>query len=163
MKPLEIVGAVALSAAVIGVPVALKRRAAAAVTATALAPCTEGASTAGACGQAPGGVAASSTKGRALPKLVDLGTTTCAPCKAMLVVIDELERGYHDELAVEFVNVQQQPESAEPYHVRVIPTQVFLDQSGRELFRHTGFWSTQQIVTKWGYLGVPLHAPQPVR
>jgi thioredoxin 1 len=163
MKPIQIAGAVALAAAVIAVPLVLKRRAAASAAATAIAPCADGASTSGACGGLPGSAAQATSKGRALPKLVDLGTTTCAPCKAMLVVVDELERGYHDELAVEFINVQTQPEAAEPYGIRVIPTQVFLGSDGRELFRHTGFFSTAQIVKKWGELGVPLRAPQAVR
>jgi thioredoxin 1 len=159
MKPIEIAGAVALAAAVIGVPLVLKHRAAAGA---AIGPCADGASTAGACGEAPGGAVQATTKGRALPKLVDLGTTTCAPCKAMLVVMDELERTYGAELAVEFINVQQQPEAAEPYGVRVIPTQVFLASDGRELFRHVGFYSADAIVKKWAELGVPL-AAQPVR
>lgn len=158
MKPAQIAGAVALSAVVIGVPVALKRRAAPPIAAEGAAACG-GASSAAAC--APAAPAAATT--RALPRLVDLGTTTCVPCKAMLVVIAELEKAYPGELAVEFVNVQTEPEKAEPYGVRVIPTQVFVGADGRELFRHTGYFSTAQIVKKWAELGVPLRGAQPVR
>lgn len=143
MKKSQILWAAALSGAVILVPLALKRRsggepARAEITATAAAPSAVNASA------------------RKLPKLVDLGTTTCAPCKAMLGVMSELEQSYADQLAVEFINVQQQGDAAAQYGVRVIPTQVFLDQDGREVFRHTGFYSTEAIVKKWQELGYPL-------
>jgi thioredoxin 1 len=157
VKPAQIAGAIALSVVVIGVPLALKRRAAPPIAPEGAAACGE-ASSSVACAPAPAGTAA-----RALPKLVDLGTTTCAPCKAMLVVVAELEKAYPGELAVEFVNVQTEPEKAEPYGVRVIPTQVFVGADGRELFRHTGYFSTAQIVKKWAELGVPLRGAQPVR
>jgi thioredoxin 1 len=155
VSPRRVAGAVALAAAVVGVPLALKRRSApATATPEATAACAD--ATSAACG-------AAGTSSHALPKLVDLGTTTCAPCKAMLVVVGELEKAYPGELAVEFINVQTQAELAAPYGVRVIPTQVFVAADGRELFRHTGFFSTEQIVKKWADLGVPLGASRPVR
>jgi thioredoxin 1 len=128
----KILAALALSALVVGVPLALKRRAA---------------------GPA---VRAEPAAVRRLPRLVDLGTTTCAPCKAMLTVVAELERSYDGQLTVEFINVQQQEEASRRFGVRVIPTQVFLDPDGKELFRHTGFYATEAIVAKWRELGYPL-------
>jgi thioredoxin 1 len=136
----QILLAAVLSAAVIGVPFALKRKASGASIRA------EGA----------GVPAAIAPNARALPKLVDLGTTTCAPCKAMLGVVAELESGYGHQLAVEFINVQQQEEASRRYGVRVIPTQVFLDPEGKELFRHTGFYGTEAIVAKWRELGYPM-------
>jgi hypothetical protein len=35
---------------------------------------------------------------------------------------------------------------AEPYNIRVIPTQVFLDENGVEFFRHEGFFAKEKIV-----------------
>jgi len=139
----QILLAAALSGAVFLIPLALKHRssgepARAEIAATAAVP------------------AVGTGSARKLPKLVDLGTATCAPCKAMLVVMGELEQSYEGQLAVEFINVQQQADAAAPYGVRVIPTQVFLDAEGRELFRHTGFLSTEAIVRKWQDLGYRL-------
>jgi thioredoxin 1 len=132
--------AAVLSAAVIFVPLALKRRAASASIRAENA----------------GAPAAPVADARPLPKLVDLGTTTCAPCKAMLGVVAELESGYGHQLAVEFINVQQQEDATRRYGVKVIPTQVFLDPEGKELFRHTGFFATEAIVAKWRDLGYPM-------
>jgi len=40
--------------------------------------------------------------------------------------------------------------------VEMIPTQIFLDASGKELFRHTGFFGKEDILAKWKELGVDL-------
>ena len=132
----KVLVAAALSAVVIAVPLYLKRRP---------APVAAHAEPVAAVASA-----------RRLPRLVDLGTTSCAPCKAMLGVVAELERSYTGQLAVEFVNVQQDEEAGRKYGVEVIPTQVFLDPDGKELFRHTGFYATEAIVAKWRELGYPL-------
>jgi thioredoxin 1 len=131
--------AVGIAAVVIGAPLALKHRAAPPVKAES---------------------ARAQAAAQRVPRLVDLGTTTCAPCKAMLVVMDDLERSYGNQLAVEFINVQQQEEASRKYGVRVIPTQIFLDPDGKELFRHTGFFATEAVVAKWRELGYPL-TPRP--
>lgn len=151
--------AVALALAVIGVPLALKRRGAGDIAADAPSS-PASASSVGAVG-AVGAVAKSAEAPRPLPKLVDLGTRTCAPCKAMLGVLDELERGYGGQLAVEFINVAEDEAKAAPYAVDVIPTQVFVAPDGKELFRHVGFFSTAAIVQKWGELGFALGPPAP--
>jgi thioredoxin 1 len=141
--------ALGLAAAVIGIPLALKHRGGDAIQVD------QAAAPSAVAPAASSSIAAAATP-RPLPKLVDLGTRTCAPCKAMLGVLDELERGYGGQLAVEFINVAEQEEKAAPYAVDVIPTQVFLGPDGKELFRHVGFFSRTAIVQKWGELGFPL-------
>ena len=92
----------------------------------------------------------------ALPKLVDLGTTTCAPCRVMLGVMADLRQRYPDAMKVEFVNVAEQPAEAERLAIRVIPTQIFFAPDGRELYRHVGVFRTEEVVTKWAELGFPV-------
>ena len=96
---------------------------------------------------------------KALPRFVDLGTTSCAPCRVMIGVMAELEQRYPGAMRVEFVNVNSQPEEAERYGVQVIPTQVFLSPDGRELFRHVGVFRTEEVVAKWAELGFPMTPP----
>jgi thioredoxin 1 len=158
MRTNEKLWAVGLVALVVGVPLALKHRTSAARPESArpdtTATCPGGAvSSAGVCGSTPSAPASAPVAARPLPKLLDLGTRTCAPCKAMLTVLDELERGYPEQLAVEFINVQENETAAEKWAVDVIPTQVFLGSDGRELYRHVGFISSDAIVKKWGELG----------
>ena len=89
-----------------------------------------------------------------LPRLVDLGSTTCIPCKMMAPVLDELGKEYAGRMHVEFINVNENPDAGKPFGIKLIPTQVFIDASGKELWRHEGFISKQDILAKWRELGV---------
>jgi thioredoxin 1 len=90
---------------------------------------------------------------KALPRFVDLGTTTCAPCKVMLGVMAELEQKYPGVMTIEFVNVQEQPDAAQRYGIQTIPSQIFYAPDGRELYRHVGVFRAEAIIAKWAELG----------
>ncbi len=94
-----------------------------------------------------------------LPRLVDLGSDTCIPCKMMMPVLDELKKEYAGRLSVEFYDVRKDPSVGAQYGIRVIPTQIFYDAAGNERFRHEGFFSKEDILAKWKELGVDLAAP----
>jgi thioredoxin 1 len=89
----------------------------------------------------------------ALPRLVDLGTLSCQPCKMMVPVLEELRQKYSGKMQVDFINVAEDRAAGSQYRVRVIPLQIFFDASGKELFRHEGYWPTADIVAKWKELG----------
>lgn len=91
-----------------------------------------------------------------LPRFVDVGTTTCAPCRVMLGVMEELEARCPDTLKVEFVHTGEDPEAAERLGIRAIPTQLFYAPDGKELFRHTGVMRAGDVVAKWAELGFAL-------
>jgi thioredoxin 1 len=94
-----------------------------------------------------------------VPTFIDIGTTTCAPCKMMLRVMGELEAQYPGKLRIEFVNIKDDPDALASYGISVIPAQIFKSPDGRELFRHKGFFSTKDVVAKWKELGYDLGAP----
>jgi len=91
-----------------------------------------------------------------LPRLVDLGSTTCVPCKMMTPILDSLSKSYKGKLMVEFINVSESPKAAEEYNVRMIPTQVFFDKNGHEFFRHVGFYPKEDILAKFREHGINL-------
>jgi len=91
-----------------------------------------------------------------LPQLIDFGAGTCATCKMMEVVLTELSAEHGDQISVRFVDVWENEEASEAYSIRMIPTQVFLDAEGNELFRHEGFISKEDILGKWAELGIRL-------
>ena len=91
-----------------------------------------------------------------LPWLVDLGADKCIPCKMMIPVLEELSTKYKDRLKVEFYDVWKNPAPGQQYGIRVIPTQIFLDPDGKELFRHEGYFSKEDILTRWKKLGFDL-------
>ena len=88
-----------------------------------------------------------------LPRMVDLGADKCVPCKMMAPILDELRETYAGQLEVEFIDVWKDPAPGKQYGIRVIPTQIFFDERGEELFRHQGFMSREDILAKWGELG----------
>lgn len=95
---------------------------------------------------------------KGLPRLVDLGADKCIPCKMMAPLLVELKSEYEGTLKVEFIDVWKNPDEAPKYGIKLIPTQIFFDASGKELFRHEGFYSKEDILSKWKELGVELSA-----
>lgn len=91
-----------------------------------------------------------------LPRLVELGADRCVPCKLMAPILEELRNEYAGTLQIESIDVWKNPDAARQYGIRVIPTQIFYDASGRELFRHVGFFPKEDILAKWKELGVRL-------
>lgn len=88
-----------------------------------------------------------------LPLLIDLGADKCIPCKMMAPILEELSAEYKDKLEIEFIDVWKNPQEGRKYNIRVIPVQIFLAPDGKELFRHEGFFSKENILTKWKELG----------
>ena len=91
-----------------------------------------------------------------LPKLIDLGADKCIPCKMMAPILKELKTEYAGRLDVEFIDVWKNPAPGRQYKIQLIPTQIFFDVSGKELFRHEGFFGKEDILAKWKELGVDL-------
>jgi thioredoxin 1 len=71
-------------------------------------------------------------------------------------ILEELAEEYADKFETVFIDIAQNEEAKEEYSVRVIPTQVFFDAEGNELFRHEGFFSKEDILAKWRELGIDL-------
>jgi thioredoxin 1 len=93
-----------------------------------------------------------------VPLLLDLGATNCIPCKMMAPILDELREEYRGRFDVVFIHIFENKEAISRYNVRVIPTQIFFNAEGKELFRHQGFYSKEQIIVKWKEFGVNLEA-----
>ena len=88
-----------------------------------------------------------------LPRLVDLGSDRCQSCLAMVPVLEALAKEYDGRLEVVFIDVWKDQTAADRYGIQLIPTQIFFDSDGTELFRHRGFFSKKEILSKWTELG----------
>jgi thioredoxin 1 len=91
-----------------------------------------------------------------LPRLVDLGADKCIPCKMMAPILEELRQEYKGKLEVTFIDVWKNQDAGRQYGIRLIPTQIFFDASGKELYRHEGFFAKEDILAKWRELGIKL-------
>ncbi|MGC8747855.1 MAG: thioredoxin family protein [Candidatus Kapaibacteriota bacterium] len=78
---------------------------------------------------------------------IELGSVNCIPCKKMQPIMKSIKERYGEQLEVIFYDVwkPEQKKFAEIYRIRVIPTQVFLDDKGKEFFRHEGFFPESEI------------------
>jgi len=96
-----------------------------------------------------------------VPRLVDLGASKCIPCKMMAPILKELRREYAGRFRVEFYDVWESPGIAREYGIRIIPTQIFYGADGKELWRHEGFLSKEDILGKWKELGYDFSGAKP--
>lgn len=96
--------------------------------------------------------------GAQTPKLLDLGSKSCIPCKMMAPLLEELTKEYAGRLQVEFIDVWLKENAAKgkEYGINAIPTQIFFAPDGKELWRHEGFLSKEDILAKWKELGYDL-------
>jgi thioredoxin 1 len=97
----------------------------------------------------------------ALPVLLDLGSDSCVACKTMAPILDEMRETLEGQIHVRFVDVRKNRSMAAEHGVKVIPTQIFFDEDGRELFRHQGFYGRENILAKWAELGYTFDEPVP--
>ncbi|MHC4193703.1 MAG: thioredoxin domain-containing protein [Planctomycetota bacterium] len=92
--------------------------------------------------------------GSGLPTLLQIGSPTCPPCKRMTPILDELRTKYAKKFQVRYIDLGKNKSAGMKYGLRAIPTQIFYDTKGREVFRHVGFYSEKDILTTWKTLGV---------
>ena len=77
----------------------------------------------------------------------------------MAPILDGMRKEYAGRMHVDFIDVRENPAAAEKYGIRLIPTQVFYGAAGKELARHEGFMSREDILEQWAVLGIALDAP----
>ncbi len=79
---------------------------------------------------------------------IELGSVRCIPCQKMVPIMESVEKNYGDQVKVVFYDVwtpEGQP-YGQKYGIKLIPTQVFLDENGEEYFRHEGFFPEEELV-----------------
>lgn len=100
--------------------------------------------------RAPGGEALG------VPRMLELGSVSCIPCKMMKPVMEELQKEYGPNLRVDFIDVWQDPDEGRKYGIESIPTQILYDTNGNEIYRHVGFWPKDEIANAFREHGVDL-------
>lgn len=86
--------------------------------------------------------------------MVDLGAKKCIPCKMMAPILAKLEKAYKGKAAIVFIDVWENKEQAPRFKVRAIPTQIFFNEKGKEVFRHVGFFDEKSIVEQLNRMGI---------
>lgn len=86
--------------------------------------------------------------------MLDLGADKCKPCKMMAPILEELKDNYEGRAEIIFIDVWKNREVAKEYGIRAIPTQIFFNEKGEEVKRHTGFMDKETIIKNLSELGV---------
>jgi thioredoxin 1 len=86
--------------------------------------------------------------------MVDLGAHKCIPCKMMAPILKKLTADYEDRAAVVFIDVWKDASQGKKFKISTIPTQIFFNEQGKEVYRHQGFLSEEAIVGQFAKMGV---------
>jgi thioredoxin 1 len=86
--------------------------------------------------------------------MIDLGAKKCISCKMMAPILEKMERVYKGKATIAFIDVWENREQAQRFRIRSIPTQIFFDRDGKEVYRHVGFFAEKEIVAQLEKMGV---------
>jgi thioredoxin 1 len=82
------------------------------------------------------------------PVLLEFGRGICPICKQMETVLNQVKESYGDQVEVRLVYIDKDEPLFQQYKVMLVPTQVFLDASGKEVDRHIGGLSKEEVIKK---------------
>jgi thioredoxin 1 len=91
---------------------------------------------------------------KGMATMVDLGANECIPCKMMVPVMEKVKKKYKGKAAIIFIDVWKDKAPAKRFGIRAIPTQIFFDKEGKEIYRHEGFMSEAEIDRVFSKMGV---------
>jgi thioredoxin 1 len=91
--------------------------------------------------------------------MIDLGAKKCIPCKMMAPIMEKMEKAYEGKADIVFIDVWENRQPAQRFKIRAIPTQIFFNANGEEVYRHVGFLDEKSIIKQMTKMGVA--APEP--
>jgi len=86
--------------------------------------------------------------------MIDLGAKKCIPCKMMAPIMVKMEKAYEGKADIVFIDVWENRQPAQRFKVRAIPTQIFFNAQGEEVYRHVGFLDEKSIIDQMTKMGV---------
>ena len=87
--------------------------------------------------------------------LVDLGAGPVVPCQNDGPHIGKTGKSLSGQGGCAcFHRFRKNPDEAKRFNLQVIPTQIFYDKNGNEVYRHMGFMEEKDIVAVLNKLGV---------
>jgi thioredoxin 1 len=89
------------------------------------------------------------------PVLVDFGANSCVPCRQMRPILKEVSNEYGEKAVVLVIDVYKYQNLAREHKIQMLPTLVFFDSKGKEVFRQVGIMDKEKIVAKLKEIGMP--------
>jgi len=82
------------------------------------------------------------------PVVAEFGANSCDNCRAMKPVLSALAREHGERMTVVDIDLRKTTGYASRYQIQLMPTQVFFDAQGREIGRHAGLISGDEILAR---------------
>lgn len=92
--------------------------------------------------------------GSGKPVLVDFGANSCIPCRQLRPILKEVSKECSEKAAVLVIDVYKYQDLAREHKIMLIPTLVFFDSKGKEVFRHIGLLDKEKIIGKLNEIGM---------
>ncbi len=84
----------------------------------------------------------------AKPALYEFGAGYCFSCKEMAKIMAQLKSTHGSQVEFRMVYADKEKELFHRYKIVLIPTQVFLNAAGKEVDRHLGALSREEVLRK---------------
>ena len=97
------------------------------------------------------------------PALVNVGVAACPPCRRMAGSLLDLQENYDSVFETHYYDMHKHAGVSDKLDIRMVPTQVFFDKDGVELYRHEGYLSRKHILETWADLGYDVEIVSPSR
>jgi len=88
------------------------------------------------------------------PVLVDFGSNSCIPCRQLRPILQEIKKEQEGKLEVLVIDVYKNQGLSSEYKIQLIPTLVFFDSKGKEMFRHQGFKPKAALMEELKKIGI---------
>ena len=82
------------------------------------------------------------------PVILEFARKLCPICKKMEQVLKEVQAQYPGQLEVKLVYIDEEEYLFRRYKISIVPTQVFVDAAGKEVFRHENLIPREKLVEK---------------
>jgi len=88
------------------------------------------------------------------PLLVDFGANNCVPCRQLRPILKDIAKEQSGKAEILIIDVYKFKSLAAEHKIQVVPTLIFFDKTGKEVYRHMGAWDKDSIVKKLAEIGV---------
>lgn len=83
---------------------------------------------------------------KGLPMVVKLGTDKCAPCVEMNKILEEVKSVVGDKAVISIIDVSKEPDKAQLFGIKLIPTEIFFDSDFKEIYRIEGVIQKEDVL-----------------
>ncbi len=83
--------------------------------------------------------------GKGQSYFLEVGSDSCHSCKVMGDMLYKIVQE-HPTYNIHYINVKKEREAATDLKIMMIPTQIIYDKEGKEVYRHIGLLSEDELV-----------------